>query len=60
MELEGAQKYCKILVDEVDIKLSLRYHGKHIIGFAADVDKLARTMLALMACLMFGAPVDAE
>ena len=55
MELEP-QKYCKILVDEVHIKPSIRYYAKHIIGFAADANEPARTMLALMVCPMFGAP----
>ena len=56
MELESPQKYCKILVDEVYIKPSIRYQGNHIIGFATDSDKPARKMLALMVCPIFGAP----
>ena len=56
MELEGPQKYCKILVDEVYIKPSIRYQGNHIIGFATDTAKPARTMLALILCPIFGAP----
>ena len=50
------QKYCKILVDEVHIKPSVRYQGNHLIGYSADApDKPARTMLALMICpLMHG------
>ena len=37
----GPHKYCKILLDEVQIKPSIRYYGNHIIWFAADADKPA-------------------
>ena len=55
-KLVGIQKYCKILVDEVHIKPSVRYQGNHLIGYSADTpDKPARTMLALTICpLMHG------
>ena len=54
--LDGAQKYCKLLVDEVYVKPAVRYQGNHIIGFANDQEKPARTILALMVCPLLGAP----
>ena len=54
--LNGAQKYCKVLVDEVHVKPAVRYQGKHIVGFASDQEKPARSVLALMVCPLLGAP----
>ena len=45
-----------VLLDEVYLKPSVRYCGDHIIGQAVDVNKPARTMLALMVCPFYGAP----
>ena len=50
LNLNVPQKYSKILLDEVYLKQSVRYCGDHIISQAVDVNKPARTMLALMVC----------
>ena len=53
--LDDKQKYCKILVDEVHIKPSVRFQGNHLIGYSVDQpDKPARTILALMVCPSLG------
>ena len=53
--LDDKQKYCKILVDEVHIKPSVRYQGNHLIGYSIDQpDKPARTILVLMICPLLG------
>ena len=35
-KLQGLQKYCKILLDEIYIKPAIRYSCHHIIGFSID------------------------
>ena len=53
--LDDKQKYCKILVDEVYIKPSVRFQGNHLIGYSVDQpDKPAITILALMVCPSLG------
>lgn len=55
--LSGMQLYCKVLIDEIHIKPSIRYRGNHIIGNSVDQpQKPARTILALMVCCMMGGP----
>ena len=56
-KLSGKEKYFKVLVDEIQVKLAVRYQGNHIIGFSHDEPtKAARTVLAIMITLMMGAP----
>ena len=57
--LDGEQKYCKVLIDEVHVKPTVRYQGNQIIGFANDQEKPARTVLTLMVCPLLGAPAFA-
>ena len=53
-QLDRQQRYCKILVDEVHIKPAVRYQGNHVIEFAIDEPKPAKTALALMVCPIRG------
>ena len=55
--LNGKQRYCKVLFDEIHIKPSVRYQGDHIVGFPHDEpSKPARTVLAIMVSPMMGGP----
>ena len=55
--LSDMQLYCKVLIDEIHIKPSIRYRGNHIIGNSVDhPEKPAKTILALMVCCMMGRP----
>ena len=57
-KLQGLQKYCKILLDEIYIKPATRYCCHHIIGFSVDEpEKPARTALAISTAPMMGAPM---
>ena len=56
-ELNGMQKFCKVLIDEMHIKPAIRYQGCHIIGNAVDEpEKAARTILAIMIAPFMGGP----
>ena len=56
-KLEGPQKYCKILVDEIYIKPAVRYTCRHVIGFSVDdPQKPASTVLAILIAPLMGAP----
>ena len=56
-KLEGVERHCKILVDEIHIKPGIQYQGGHLIGFSADQpDKAAKSVLALMIAPLMGKP----
>ena len=55
-KLNGAKLFCKILVDEIHIKASVRYRGGHVVGFSVDQpNKATKTVLALMVDPLMGA-----
>ena len=55
--IEGKQRKCVVLVDEVYIKASLMYHGGYLYGFADNKEKqLAKTLLGVMIKCLFGGP----
>ena len=55
--LEGRQKQCIILVDEIKVKPSLLYHGGKLFGSAHNKpDELANAVLAVMVVCMYGGP----
>ena len=57
LKLDGLQKYCKILLDEIYIKPAIRYSCQHIIGFSMDQpDQPATTVLAILIAPVMGAP----
>ena len=56
-KLDGMQRFCKIIVDEIHIKISIRYRGGHVIGNSLDErSKAARTVLSIMIGPLTGAP----
>ena len=56
--LSDMQLYCKVLIDEIHIKPSIRCRGNHIVGNSVDhPEKPAKTILALMVCCMMCIPL---
>ena len=56
-KLEGAQKYCKILVDEIYIKPAVCYTLRQVIGYSVDdPQKPATTVLTILIAPLMGAP----
>lgn len=55
--LEERQRLCVLLHDEVYVKKMMLYHGGQVFGKSADDPKcLAKTVLGIMICCMFGGP----
>ena len=55
--IEGRQKQCVILLDEIYLKQSLLYHGGELFGKAANnPDALANTSLGIMIKCLLGGP----
>ena len=56
-KLSQKERYCKILVDEIHIKPTIRYQGNHVVGFSCDdSSKAARTVVAIMIAPSMGKP----
>ena len=56
-KLTDKEQYCKVLVDEIHIKPSVRYQGNHVVGFSCDEpSKAAKTVLAIMIAPSMGKP----
>ena len=56
-KLNGRERYCKLLVDEIHIKAAVRYRGNHVVGYSHDEpSKIARTVLAIMIAPSMGKP----
>ena len=56
-KLEGGQKNCMLLIDEVYVKKSLSYHGGSLFGKAINCpNSMATTVLGFMIVTMFGGP----
>ena len=56
-KLDGAKLFCKILVDEIHMKASVRYRGGHVVGSSVDQhNKAAKTVFALVIDSLMGAP----
>ena len=53
-KLNDKERYCKILVDEIHIKPSVRYQGNHVIGFSCNdptkADKFKEMDTSLSQC----------
>lgn len=55
--LEERQKLCVLLHDEVYVKKMMFYHGGQVFGKSTDDPKcLAKTVVGIMICCMFGGP----
>ena len=55
--VEGKQRKCVVLVDEVYVKASLMYHGGYLYGFADNKEKqVAKTFLSVMIKCLVGGP----
>ena len=55
--VEGSQRLCVLLQDEVYVKKMMLYHGGQIFGRSVDNPQcLARTVLGIMVSCMFGGP----
>ena len=59
--LQVTQKHVKILTDKIHNKPSVQYQGGYLIGFSVDeLEKLAKTGLAVMLALLIGQPIFVE
>ena len=57
LKLNEGQKRCILLFDEMYVKPSVRYRGKHLLGAAIDSpSNPAKTILAIMVKPLFGGP----
>ena len=54
-KLDGMQRFCKIIVDEIHIKPSIRYREGHVIGNSLDdSSKAAITVCSIMIASLMG------
>ena len=57
-KLDGLQRICYLSVDEINVKPSVRYNGKSLIGYAVNTEEpcAAKSVLAMLVNVSMGAP----